>query len=234
MAVEYIRIPAPNLPEAELLDAGYWHEFDAGSTYQLTRGKILIIERGVLSLEYEEGSMAAVGNFLGPGDIIGAAHALAVDERCAGSRFIAQTAVGVTVVSVDWFGEFITNQATAARALLADLAYQHYREKVCRARNILSANDRVRLFLEDTASRFGVTQSVDAAGSRRIMLKINLTQGGIARTLGVSTAAVEGALRDLRRRSLIETGRRWIMITLPASNRYLSVIDFAPPVDSRV
>jgi CRP-like cAMP-binding protein len=198
----------------ELIRAGDERVYRAGTDHMVTKNVVVIVRKGVLKLEHDDGSAPGAITFCGSGDIIGAAQALPVDRRCAGSRFSAQTAVVATEVSTDVFGQFVTDDIVIARALMADAMYQYYVEKIYRARSVLATTEQVQLFLEDLARRFGKPWSNSWRGRRRAKLELNLTQGGIARALGASTGAVETALRELRNRELIETGYRWIVVTL--------------------
>jgi len=209
----------------ELIRAGDERLYRAGSDHVVTKSGVILVRKGVLLLEHDDGSAPGAITFCGPGDIIGAAHALPVDRRCAGSKFSAQTAAIGTEVSADVFGEFVTNDVVMARALLAHVMYQYYAEKVYRARSVLAIAEQVLLFLEDLARRFGTPWTNTWNGWKRAKLELNLTQGAIARTLGVSTGAIEIALRELRNRELIETGYRWIIVTLREPSPYQAADD---------
>lgn len=216
---------------SELISAGSPFTCRAGDMYKIKRECVLLATSGVLLLEYDQrdNSEHAVSTFCGAGELIGVEHALDVVPRYAGSQIGAQVTTQTVIIPAGTFRDFVMKNATAARALIADLAWRYHQEKVHRAWERLPVVESLRLFLEDMARRFGnttvVRDEVDIEEMQTSVLSINLTQTQMADAIGASTGAVDKALANLRQRGIVTTGYKTLHVKIRVKQQFLSASD---------
>jgi CRP-like cAMP-binding protein len=142
-----------------------------------------------------------VHNVLGPGDLLGDLAGIDGEPRSATAT--ALETVEASVLPADGFTEFLTANPAAAVELLRSVTRRLRAADRRRAEfgsmDVVSRLARLLLELRD---RYGGGSTIGIA----------LTQEELAGWTGASREAVVKALRVLRERGLIETGRRQIRI----------------------
>ena len=142
----------------------------------------------------------------GPGDILGDLGA--IDGKSRSASGLALEAVDVQVLTADDFRAFLADTPGAALALL--------RVVISRLRD----SDRLRVefgahdALARVASRLvELAETSGEASEGGIRITLALTQEDLAQWVAASREAVARALASLRRRHLITTARREIVVT---------------------
>ncbi|MCX6466803.1 MAG: Crp/Fnr family transcriptional regulator [Pseudonocardiales bacterium] len=205
---EFLARLAPDA-RAELADRGRRRRWPAGASLFLEGERsstVVIVVSGrvkVFSLtEQGEEVLLAVR---GPGALLG--ELSAVDGAPRGASVAALEPVEALVVTVPVFVEFLRAHADAAMVLLR-LVTSRLRD-ADRKRVEFGAFDipaRVAGRLVELAERFG---EPDGAGVR---IAVALSQDELAGWVGASREAVAKALRVLRDRGLLTTGRRTMTV----------------------
>ncbi|QFG24869.1 Crp/Fnr family transcriptional regulator [Actinomadura sp. WMMB 499] len=77
---------------------------------------------------------------------------------------------------------------------------------------VYDATGRVAHRLVELAERFGVPYGSGQPGGESVRITLNLSQEELAGWVGASREAVSKALRHLRERNLVETGRRRLIV----------------------
>jgi CRP/FNR family cyclic AMP-dependent transcriptional regulator len=165
---------------------------------------LLLTGRVKLSSFTQDGREAVIG-IAGHGELLG--ELSAVDGEARSATAIALDPVDALVVSAEDFTRFLETRPGAAVLLLRTISARL--RDADRKRVEFGAYDtvsRVARTLLELAERFGES----AEGGVRISLR--LSQEELAGMTGASREAVVKALRSLRSRGWIETGRRQIRV----------------------
>lgn len=141
----------------------------------------------------------------GPGQLLG--ELSAIDGRPRSASVTAVEPVEVLVVTADAFRQFLSAHPEVGIELLRLLA-DRLRDSD-RKRVEFGSQDvvgRVAARLHELADRYGV------AGNGTVTVELPLTQEELAAWVGASREGVSKALRVLRERGVITTGRRRIVV----------------------
>lgn len=151
----------------------------------------------------------------GSGDVVGELAAEAAGVRTATMRTISK--VGALIVPHTVFTEFLDATPSANRAYRQALTQRWGQAaSLLLARSGTTGAQRLAWTLLDLAGRHGV----QAEGTVRI--EIPLSQEELASLAGVSRATATRALARWRRRGLVQTSRRSIIITSPDDLRHVA------------
>ena len=184
--------------------------FDAGATLFLegdVGAKVVIIHTGHVKLvaTSEDGHTVLLA-FRGPGDVVG--DFSAIDGKPRSATGIALEPVEAQVLRADEFRALLAETPGAALALLrvviARLRYSDERRIEYGARDSLG---RLALRLVELAETMG-----EPSADGEIRVGMSLTQEDLAGWVSASREAVARGLASLRRRNLIRTGRREIVV----------------------
>lgn len=146
----------------------------------------------------------------GPGTLVGEVEA--VDRKPRHATVRALTAVEALVMSQEDFVGFLQAHHSAARLMLQVLCGRLRDADDKRAEyGVADATRRVARRLAELAARFG------QQAERGVQVSVPITQDELAGWAGASREAVGKALRTLRQRGWIETGRRSLLIRDPAA-----------------
>ncbi|MEV6695358.1 Crp/Fnr family transcriptional regulator [Micromonospora sp. NPDC051196] len=150
----------------------------------------------------------------GPGDIIG--DLAAIDGGVRSGTVITLTALQAYVIDGQQFVDLVVNQPGLAHGLLRHLA-RGLRQSDTKRLEYISASSFSRLagLLSDLAEKHG-RRTPDG-----IMIDLPLSQRELATAAATSREAVARAMRALRERDVVRTGRREILIVQPAVLRAL-------------
>jgi CRP-like cAMP-binding protein len=203
---------AGSLPAAvldALRAAGRKRRYPVGTTL-LNEGdrsaSVILVEQGRVKISsYTEDGREIVLAVRGPGDLLG--ELSAIDGGAMSATASALDPVQATVMPVEEFHEFLTRHAEAGVALL-EIVTRRLRD-ADRKRIEFGAYDsvgRVARRLLELAERFGETTS------EGVRISLPLSQEEIAGWTGSSREAVSKALRVLRDRGLVDTGRKVITV----------------------
>ena len=146
----------------------------------------------------------------GPGTLIGELEA--TDGRPRHATAWALVPVTALVVSRDDFVGFLRSHHGAARLLMQALCERLRDADDKRAEyGACDTTGRIAHRLAELAARFG--EPVDSG----VRISVAITQDELAGWVGASREATSKALRTLRRRGWIETGRRSVLVRDPAA-----------------
>ena len=165
---------------------------------------LVLTGRVKLSSFTQDGREAVIG-IASHGELLG--ELSAVDGEPRSATAIALDPVDALVISADAFTRFLETRPGAAVLLLRTIS--HRLRDADRKRVEFGAYDtisRVARTLLELAERFGET-SADG-----VRISLPLSQEELAGMTGASREAVVKALRSLRSRGWIETGRRRILV----------------------
>jgi CRP-like cAMP-binding protein len=200
------------------LSAGLIMELRARSTRRIFRRGSVVCAQGEQSLwlvvvlsghvkvsTFSGDGSEVVLDIRGPGSLIGELEA--IDGQPRPATVTALNSVEALVVAREVFAEFIHANGQAL-GLLLQLLCERLREAERRRVEFttMSAAQRVITRLLELADRHG--QRTDNG----ISIAMALTQVELASWAGVSREAASKALGALRRRRLVETGRRTVLI----------------------
>jgi CRP/FNR family transcriptional regulator, cyclic AMP receptor protein len=210
---------------AELLRRGHLRAWPAGATL-FSEGAdstwVLVLLSGrVKASAYGENGTEVLLAVRGSGSLLG--EVSAIDELPRSATIFVLEPVEALVLTADEFMSFLYEHARIMRLIMRMLC-ERWRD-ADRKRvefGMLDATSRVAQRLVELAERFGepyqTREAGQGAGSVRITLA--LTQEELAGWVGASREAVSKALRTLRARGWIETGRRSVVVhDLPALRR---------------
>jgi CRP/FNR family cyclic AMP-dependent transcriptional regulator len=165
-----------------------------------------VVVSGVVkaSVYTEDGGEVLLG-LLGPGALIGELEAL--DGRPRPATLSALEPVEASVISQPEFVDFVRADGRAVWLLI---------ETLCRRVRVAdnfrveyasyNTTGRVAKLLVELADRYG------CPGEHGVLIPVGLTQDELASWVGASREAVSAALRSLRVRGWIRTGRRRLVI----------------------
>ena len=164
-----------------------------------------IVKGSVKASTFGEDGKEIVHNVLGPDDLLG--DLAGIDGEPRSATVTALEAVEVNVVPADEFAEFLVAHPAAALELLRSVAR---RLRAADRRRVefgsLDVVSRLARLLVELSERYG---KPSGDGTR---IAISLTQEELAGWAGASREAVVKALRILREKGWIETGRREIRV----------------------
>lgn len=210
MAAEGTFLAALAEEEARALTAaGRRRRFPRGATIFLegdASDHVVLVARGRVKVSYltEEGREVVLA-VREPGDLLGELSAIDGDPRSATATALED--VEGVVLDAGRFHAFLASHPRAAVVLLRTVT-RRLRD-ADRKRVEFGALDtvgRVARRLAELAERFGV------AGDAGVRIALPFTQEELAAWVGASRKAVTNALRQLRARGWIETGRKSIVI----------------------
>ncbi len=160
-----------------------------------------ILKGSVKASTFGRDGTETVHNVLGPGDLLGDLAGIDGEPRSATAT--ALDTVEASVVPADWFTAFLTAKPTAAVELLRSVTRRLRAADRRRAEfGSMDVVSRLAHLLLELQDRYAGDSTIG----------ISLTQEELAGWTGASREAVVKALRVLRERGLIETGRRQIRI----------------------
>jgi CRP-like cAMP-binding protein len=160
-----------------------------------------ILKGTVKASTFGEDGTETVHNVLGPRDLLG--DLAGIDGEPRSATVTALEAVEAAVVPAEQFTEFLTAHPAAAVELLRSVTRRLRAADRRRAEfGSMDVVSRLAQLLLELADRYGDGSSIG----------ISLSQEELAGWAGASREAVVKALRVLRERGLIETGRRQIRI----------------------
>ena len=163
---------------------------------------VVVVNRGRLKLSnIDINGREAVLAIIGPGNILG--ELSAIDGEPHGSSAIALEPVEATVITGAHFREFVAERPKVAMALL--------RTVTRRLRD--ASRKQVEFGTQDTLGRVAgrLVEFADRYGERdgdAVRITLPISQDELASLTGCSREAVVKALRTLRARQWIETGRK--------------------------
>ncbi|MGH6962732.1 MAG: Crp/Fnr family transcriptional regulator [Dongiaceae bacterium] len=189
--------------------AGRTRRYPAGTTL-LNEGdrsaSVILVEQGRVKISsYTEDGREIVLAVRGPGDLLG--ELSAIDGEPMSATAGALDPVQATVLAVEDFSHFLNRHAEAGVVLLG-IVTRRLRD-ADRKRIEFGAYDsvgRVARRLLELAERFGETTA------QGVRIALPLSQEEIAGWTGSSREAVSKALRALRDRGLVDTGRKVITV----------------------
>ena len=181
-------------------------------------GDVLTIQRGRLKITTatRDGRELVLG-IRGPGELVGELASLDDGRHRRSATVVALDDVVVRVVQNDQFLHFVENEPHALLALTrAVIGRLHDADR-----------RRAEFGAYDTLGRLArvLDELADAHGQptpEGICVDPPLTQSEIAGLIGASRESVVRALGELRRREIIETGRRRLIVRDPVALRRLS------------
>ena len=184
--------------------------FDEGSRAD----RVFVIDSGRVKVcHFAADGSEVVLAVAGPESVLG--ELSAVDGEPRSGTCIAMEDVETTVIESSEFVEFVSSRPTAAMALL--------RTVIRRMRQ--SDRSRIEFGTADTQSRLArrLVELADEYGTDEGVIGLRLTQEELAGWTSSSREAVVKALRTLRERGFVETGRREIRILDLEALRRLAV-----------
>jgi len=169
-------------------------------------GLVLFVLAGMIKLTKDAASgREVVLEMRVPGDVVGELGA--IDLRPRSANAVAISEVQVLVIASEPFRRIVAERVGVANAVLMTVV--HRLRRAADRQLELGTSDplgRVCARLVELAAAHGV----DGASGTRI--DVGITQHDLADWCGISRDGVIRALRDLRARGLIETGRRSIVL----------------------
>ena len=165
---------------------------------------LLIIETGVVQIVSNDpyGSQVVLGLY-GAGDIVG--EIAVIDKKVRSATAKALTNVKVSVISATSMNAFLDKHPWVMKSLLITLS-NRLRKSTLQLNTIVgqTVDERLVKLLLDYADRFC------PASTQKLV--IPLSQQDLADMVGASREAVVKALRDLRKKGLIETARKQVVL----------------------
>lgn len=141
----------------------------------------------------------------GPGELVGELEAS--DGKPRSATVVALEPIEALIVSQDRFMAFLESHAAVAWLLVGKLC-----ERLCDAElrqyglGAYSVTQRLARQLVELADQYG------EIADQGVRISLALTQGELASWIGASRESVSKALRSLRQRGLVETGRRSVLV----------------------
>ena len=151
----------------------------------------------------------------GPGEVLGELSAL--DRRPRSATVTALEPVDAAVVATRAFENFLADHPRAAVQLLLLISRRLREADRLRAEFSLGAESRVAGRLLELVHDYG------KATDDGIEITLSLTQDDMAAWVGITREAVARALRSLRERGVITTGRRKIVVRDEAALRQAAI-----------
>lgn len=141
----------------------------------------------------------------GPGELVGELEAS--DGMPRPATIVALEPTEALIVSQDGFSAFLESHAAAVR-LLVEMLGERLRDAERRRYGLgaYSVTQRLARQLVELADRYG------ELADEGIRISLALTQDDLASWIGASRESVSKALRSLRQRGLVETGRRRVLV----------------------
>lgn len=198
-----------------LLDAGHGRRYPRGARLfhegESSDFLVLVVSGRVKIVTSSEDGTEALLSVRGPGDLVGEFAAIDGAPRLATA--IALEPLEVVALTADEFGAFLARFPTAALELVRALV-DRLRESD-RRRMEFGAHDvtgRLAWLLAELGDR---PAAADAPGV------VELSQQELAGLIGASRESVARSLAVLRRRGLVETGRRAVIVLDRAALRQI-------------
>jgi CRP-like cAMP-binding protein len=179
-----------------------------------TSGSVFFVERGIVKEEVRVERRKIIVALRGPGDIVG--ETANASGRPAATSTVAASRVYALRVSADEFAHIIDTFRDAEESLrrvLADRRLEAERDRI--SAEVMSTGQRLAGLVLTLARRYGVRASTGLTIE-------GLSQAELAGRLGISPRTVTRKFGSWRRRSIVSTSRRSVIVNRPDELRRIA------------